>query len=163
MASSTPWLRAKEHNVVTHLELATLQIAPRPQRPTVGCPLSNLSLPEPLEKLPTTRGCRKNMGGTPSGSSCLERLLKKSWALSQGCTPPEQTPGHSKRRCNTRRARCSTEAVHRSVQATLCKVLGSTVTFLLAVLQSQLAKSPEGAACQRPSSLYVGERGFRML
>lgn len=87
------------------------------------------------------------------GSSCSRLLLgrggripQKSQGFSQHCTPPDQTPGHTKRIINTNGARYLTDAVQRSVQATFCRVPGQTSTSLLAVPQSQRASCSETPA-----------------
>lgn len=72
------------------------------------------------------------LGSSCSGLLLGERTPQKS---SQYYTPTDQIPGHTKRKINTNGARYLTD-VHRSVQATFCRVLGQTGTSLPAVLQA---------------------------
>lgn len=142
------------------LDSAALRTTPRPPW-ALGGGVPFLTCLHPFHGLwesCQSQGCERALD---LGNMCWGLLLRAS--LEEEDTPEELLPAlyptrsdawaHTKRRSNTNGARCLTDAVRRSVQATFFRVLSQTGTSLLVVLQSQLASSSEGQAHQRPSSL----------
>lgn len=115
----------------------------------------SLALRQPLGEAVNHKAAWRGRGERVLGSFCSGLLLRRS-------TPRRASPSRMpyqirvrgvQRKTNTNGARYLTDTVHRSVQATFCRVLGQRGTSLLVVLQSQPASCSEGPAHHRPSSL----------
>lgn len=130
-------------STVTRPDAAAPRAAPRPQWALGG----GVPFPaQPGSAAASGRSCQ-SQGGLegPWGESAGELLLGASLeeehtqkSLSQLYALPDQSTG-VQRKTNTNGARYLTDTVHRSVQATFCRVLGQRGTSLLVVLQSQPA------------------------
>lgn len=144
-------------STVTRPDAAAPRAAPRPQWALGGgAPFPT----QPGSAAASGRSCQsqggwRGRGERVLGSFCSGLLLRRS-------TPRRASPSRMpyqirvrgvQRKTNTNGARYLTDTVHRSVQATFCRVLGQRGTSLLVVLQSQPASCSEGPAHHRPSSL----------